>query len=645
MLTPLRRSQPGRAGRLATALAAALILGGSGGPVARAQAMLPRGDWVPSWELLYGGFRQVDDLALVAADSAWGLDRSAFVAGRDTRDQTSFVRWEAGVWRSAQIVNDVSLSRIAIVGSTGFAVGDGGAIFRLIGSSWQRYPSPTGSSLSSLDLAGPADGWAAGTRGTILYWDGGIWRPTAVPDALRLVDIRAVASAGGGRAYAMAASGEVLVNDGTGWQIDATAPRIRRPAAIAFSAEGRGLFLGAGAWELADGVWREAGPDDLVYHDAVWRGSTAYVLVGEKVYRYAALDWSPVELPTGSVVSGLAPGQDGFFALGTQGEVLRVRDGQAAESLWPQANPLEALDAVSDDFGWAGGLAVSAGMVGASDGPWRLAQAMPAGTRVTDLDLASEREGWAVGSAPGSPPEALAWRWDGAAWRAWPVEKTWDLYAVQAISEQEAWLTGSNVVARWDGSDWQQVEGAPFSARFGAFSMLRGGVEPEGWFGAEGEILHLADGLWTAQAIGEGYWVPRLVVSTANEGWAIARARSGTEADRLLRFDGQTWTPVELPIPEAIGLLDVDSPAPGTAWVLVDANGLLHWNGLTWEYHILSPLGASIEPRRVRALRLDPDKRDITVWLAGGRPAVARYRVVEPRQRVFVPLLGQAWRR
>ena len=208
MLTPLRRSQPGRAGRLATALAAALILGGSGGPVARAQAMLPRGDWVPSWELLYGGFRQVDDLALVAADSAWGLDRSAFVAGRDTRDQTSFVRWEAGVWRSAQIVNDVSLSRIAIVGSTGFAVGDGGAIFRLIGSSWLRYPSPTGSSLSSLDLAGPADGWAAGTRGTILYWDGGIWRPTAVPDALRLVDIRAVASAGGGRAYAMAASGD-----------------------------------------------------------------------------------------------------------------------------------------------------------------------------------------------------------------------------------------------------------------------------------------------------------------------------------------------------------------------------------------------------------------------------------------------------
>ena len=93
MLSPLRRTPLRRAWLPIVAFATAILVGSSGSPVVQAQAELPRGDWVPSWELLYGGFRQVDDLALSDAESAWGLDRSAFVAGRETRDQTSFVRW------------------------------------------------------------------------------------------------------------------------------------------------------------------------------------------------------------------------------------------------------------------------------------------------------------------------------------------------------------------------------------------------------------------------------------------------------------------------------------------------------------------------------------------------------------------------
>ncbi len=619
-------------------------------PTARAQQIdLPRGPWVPSWEVLYGGFRNLDDLAVTGPDEAWAVDRNAFVSGRETRDQTSFVRWQDGLWRSVQVVNDVGMSELEIVENVGFAVGDGGAIFRLIAGRWSRYPSPTGENLTSLHLVRRSEGWASGDRGTILRWDGGLWLPTALPIRYQTLDVPVVAGDGQGGAYALVVNGDLLrFVDGT-WQLVEGAPRILRANAIRFSDAGRGLFLGSGAWELADGSWEQVGSEDVSYRDVVWIGESAFVLVEDLVYRYQGRDWRVAPLPTGPRYAAIAADIDGILAIGTRGSISRLGlEQDRGDYLWPLADGLEAVDAISRNFAWAGGTSITHAMVGSVDGGWTAGPAAGYGTRVIDLDLASRDQGWAVGSQPVTdpelPPDAKVWRWDGQTWQDWEVEKSWRLYEVEVLSEQEAWLSGSNVVARWDGEDWQQVVSAPFTERFSALSMRSGGDNPEGWFGAEGEIYHMQGDIWTPQSIGEGFWVPRLVSTSEDEGWAIARHLEEQEPDRLLRFDGTRWEPVELPIPEGIGLIDVDASMPGQAWVLVDANGLLHWTGSQWEYHVLSPLGESIEPLRVRVVQMDPQRPDVSIWLAGRRPAIARYEVVEPRQSIFIPLLGQSWR-
>lgn len=638
-----------------TALVLVLLIGLAGGPLssqARSDAplqdpsALPRGPWVPSWEVLYGGFRQLEDFVVTGPDEAWGVDLSAFLDGRITRDQTAFVRWEGGIWRSAQIVNDLSLSELDMAGDTLFAVGNGGAILRLVGDRWQREPSPTGRDLRSLDLLSPVEGWAAGDRGTVLFWDGRSWSVSSLPAGFDFVDITAVAGDAPGHAYAAAADGRLLVYENGTWRHDETAPAFIRPVALAFHAPGAGILAGRGIHELKDGVWRSVGPEDLNYSSVAYLGSLAYMTVGGNLYYREGIDWLTADLENWSSYQRVVSIPGGVAALGQRGEIGRILAGEPGRVLRPVIDPIEAIDAVSADMAWAGGRSISAGFVGSRDGPWNQRQSLPLGSRVIDIDLASETEGWAVGSLPDSPPIAQVWRWDGSAWNSWPVEKTWELYEVQSLSEEEAWAAGRNVVARWDGQLWSQVEGTPFDASFAALSMLNGGPEPEGWFGAVGAIFHLKGETWTAEPTIPGFWIPRMVVPAAHEGWAIARDLAEEEADQLLRYDGEAWSPVSLPIRSDFdSLLDVDSPVAGTAWILVDSNGLLHWTGNSWEFHVLSPLGASIEPRRVRALQLDPEKRDITVWLAGGRPTIARYGVVEPTHILFVPLVAQGWRR
>jgi hypothetical protein len=644
-------------GWILRSLAAGLILslGLSGGPqrgLARSDAPQqgpltpPRGPWVPSWEVLYGGFRQLEDFVATGSDEGWGVDISAFVEGRDTRDQTAFVRWENGVWRSVQIVNDLSLPQLDIAGDTLFAVGNGGAILRLVGQRWEREPSPTGRNLRALDLVSPEEGWAVGDRGTVLRWDGQSWSVSDLPPGFDLVDITTVAGDAPGHAYATAADGRLLVYENGAWRHDGTAPSFDRPVEMVFRAPGEGMLAGRGIFELKDGVWRSAGPDNLNYSSVAYLGDLAYMTVGGNLYYRDGIDWLTADLENGSSYQRVVSTPGGVMALGQRGEIGRIREGQPGEILRPVIDPIEAIDAVSADMAWAGGLALSAGFVGARDGRWDQAQSLPIGGRVIDLDLASDTEGWAVGSLPDSPPIAQVWRWDGSIWKSWPVEKTWELYEVQSLGETEAWAAGRNVVARWDGESWSQVDGSPFDASFAALSMLSGGQEPEGWIGAVDAIYHLKGETWTAEPTIPGYWIPRMVVTAADDGWAIARDLASKAPDRLLRYDGVAWTPFSLPMASDVDfLLDVDSPVPGTAWILVDANGLLHWTGGNWEFHVLSPLGASIEPRRVRVLQLDPEKRDITVWLAGGRPTIARYGVVEPTHVIFVPLAAQDWMR
>jgi photosystem II stability/assembly factor-like uncharacterized protein len=65
-----------------------------------------------------------------------------------------------------------------MVSSTeGWAVGSGGAIIRWDGSNWSNVTSPTTQSLQWVFMVSATDGWAVGHGGTIIRWNGSNWLP------------------------------------------------------------------------------------------------------------------------------------------------------------------------------------------------------------------------------------------------------------------------------------------------------------------------------------------------------------------------------------------------------------------------------------------------------------------------------------
>jgi hypothetical protein len=331
---------------------------------------------------------------------------------------------------------------------------------------------------------------------------------------------------------------------------------------------------------------------------------------------------------------------DGVWALATDGTTLFVTGGRATYER-PAVTELLSLDVLAGGFGWAGGQSVTAGFVGAVDDVWSQAQDLPAGVTVGALDLVSTDYGWAVGQEPGDPPQARVWRWDGTRWQDGFIDKTWEISDVQMLDRDEGWAGHGNVLIRWDGSVWRAVQGGPQEAAYGGLSVLRGGTDPEGWFGAYGEIYHLVNGEWQWQPLSD-YSAARLLVEDievpdATEGWAVTE-------HALYRYDGQSWQKEALPTRADAVFYDVDAPGKGNAWVLVEPDGLFHWTGFAWEFHSLAPMGDAFRPVRLRALQLVPGQPSTDVWLVGKSPSIGRYRVVTPVGTVHLPYLARGHR-
>ena len=621
-----------RTGLLAVGALAVSMLGA---PPAAGQPA-PRGPWVPSWHVAYGGFLQTDDLAAVGPGEAWGLDLTT-IDDQATRFQTAFVHLENGVWRAAQVADDVRLSALAMASAQlGFAVGARGVIFRFHGGTWRPEPSPTTRDLVDVAFASPAEAWAVGNVGTILRWDGGRWSVAASPVAA--VNLTAVAAPAPGQAWATTLAGDLLqLEDGT-WRL-AQAPHLERPTDVAFARPDRGLAVGRGVIELRDGLWRQVGDPTVSYRAVAWAGETAYLVRADRLVRYAGgafneVPFAPSPFDLAAVrFDRVRSGPGGAWGLAANGSTVWIASGLATY-VRPafQADPetrLAAIDMTTPERGWAGGHSLTAGFVGAEAGVWTESFALPPGSAVQDIDLTSDADGWAVGLVPGNPPEARMWRRLGGGWVEWPIEKTWRVRDLDMLGADDGWASGDNVVVRWDGAAWSQVPGVPSGAWADALSMLRGGADPEGWFGALGAVYHLSGGAWERQELPGPGRVWALEMAAADEGWAATEAA-------LYRYDGARWADARLPKSARSRVLDVDARGPGNAWVLVEPDGLFHWTGAGWEHHSLTPMGANSRPVRLRVVAPDPAGAATDVWIVGAPPTIARYRVVEPVARLYL---------
>jgi hypothetical protein len=606
---------------------------------------------IPRWTLHFGGFRSLQDLSALPGGEAWGIDaiETSLAPGRQT--QTAFVHVHQGIWRAARFVEGQRLRALDLTGpSFGLAVGDEGAAWRFDGQRWRDIgPAPSqGEDLGSIDMVDATTGWATGRGGTILRWDGQDWQPEAAPFEIDGSEIVEVAAFGGGQAWAITRAGHVLRRDERGWSVDSAAPESRGWQNMAFRTAEHGILAGRSLFELRDGAWRPIGEPDVRYRSPVWLGETALLLADDRPVRYRDGVFSPVEWMPGPLGDNLglrvqrwlkAVSPTEAWAFGAANSVTRVPLAGEGAWLWPAIDELETVDALPEGLGWAGGATLTHGLVGGGlTGAWANLVPQAPGTTISDVDLLSLDEGWAVGRfvPPGDPlgAEGRMWRWDGEAWRDHPINKLWGMRRVQMLSESEGWASGDNVVVRWDGERWNQVAGAPPEAAQGDLSVVRGGEQPLGFFGAQGKVFRLSGDTWDMWTLPVAELVQAVAAPAADEAWALTRTR-------LYRFDGQDWTDVTPRMSPLSVLSDAEALGPANLWLLTEPSGLLHWDGTRWTEHDLAPLGYLSTPFRLRALRLAPEGPSTDIWLVGEPAMVARYHLSPVFTRIALPWLSR----
>jgi len=613
----------------------------------------PTGTVIRSWDVSYGGFRALSGMGGTTASGGrmFGLDPSRTGPSGRARDRTAIVSIEPDLVRVEQSVSDALLQALDLAdGRFGFAVGLRGAIARYQGARWLTTEPVTDVALNAVDLVGRTAGWAVGQRGTILRWDGWEWAPEPLPVRFGSENLTGVAALSPQTAWAVTDRGSILVRDAGGWRQVEDAPASEKLLTVAFRDPDLGVAAGDGVLVYEGGAWRSAEAPDAWFTEVAWTADGAYLLGDERAYRLQGnrvvpLTAGPAPIDLGGLLlSGLAPAPGSAppthaVAATRDGRLVRLSGGELAYD-WPPVWSLTSLAVISDSLAFAGGVALTAGMVGASPlGAWTDSVEMPAGAVVQDMDMADRTLGWAVGERDiGGATEARVWRWQDGRWAGFTVEKTWRLHRVQVIDAVDAWATGNGVVARWDGTTWSPVPGAPPDATLGGLAMVEGGEEPAGWhgyFGGNGEIFSLREGEWSSQALEPpDAGIVHAIAAPAMDGaWAIT-------SSALYRNTGEGWSEVDVPlVGRGAELIDIAASAIDDVWLLATPAGLLNWDGAGWTRHDIEPLGPDIEWHRLRVLRPVPGGPEVDAWLAGNPPTVARFRIARPTHWLAFPWL------
>ncbi len=238
------------------------------------------------------------DVTPAPGASPGSLDSAALAVGADG----SVARYKPGRgWQrefllsSSGSVNKASLRGVAWPERrTAYAVGDVGAMWQWNAADelWVQDPGvPIGFEGHLLDIAfepgNPDRGYAVGKNGVLLSF-GKSWDPTSVPAGFESASLTSIAFAGS--QAIVAAGGDLLVNDGGAWRVDASAHALLESV----RSGNPQLFAIAG---LPDGGAVAAGRDIVIERDSAsspWRFSSQPLLGSTAIAAAAVRDGGSV---------------------------------------------------------------------------------------------------------------------------------------------------------------------------------------------------------------------------------------------------------------------------------------------------------------------------------------------------------------
>jgi hypothetical protein len=235
--------------------------------------------------------------------------------------------------------------------------------------------------------------------------------------------------------------------------------------------------------------------------------------------------------------------------------------------------PLNAITAISASNVWTVGQDSGSPQINHWNGSSWSQSSLPSGPcsvfeadcALTGVSADSASDMIAVGegtipTSSGWTTEALAYRWNGAAWSQLTVPSgvTYDeMEHVQAFSPTDAWAVGVGSSAttdvtvatalNWNGSSWTQVATPVSTDEDLSVNAISGDSASDIWV--------------VGQTVTPGY-----------------RNRQFTSV--IMHYNGSSWT--QMTSPDNSGLTDVDAVSPTDAWAIAADGSVLNWNGSAW---------------------------------------------------------------
>ena len=580
----------------------------------------------------------------------------------DSTNQGLALFWDGSRWRQTLIPAGAgTLAAVSIVTTNDvWAVGTNATIIHWDGTSWVTATIPATADYSKIFsvfmLPGSLDGWAVGRKYAggpiILRWSGawptGVWSEVAPPAGA--ADLRAVALSSPTQGWAVGTGGTIIRWDGAGWTLLAPSPTTSGLLSLSVVSATDAWAVGNSStiihWNGASWTGPMGAPTISIDYHAIHMISASYGWIAGNLnnnegllLRWDGIAWSPVRSYVTVNLNGIS-----FISGGALG--VSVGDAETiiywnGSSWFAQTSPtfinINDVYLVSSNDGWAVG---RNGTIFRWNGQsWNYYQTLPSsGVSLNGLFMRTSTDAWAVGNATNrfNPPTIL--RWNGVTWSVVTppgVALGQNLTDVFMLSATEGWAVGTGAAGasapalKWDGTLWASVPSGytpPAGVRSGLLSvnML---TSSDGWavgFNATGPLIVHWNGLaWSPVTAPPGIAGLRSVhfLSPSN-GWAVGNTGTGGQAT-IIHWDGSQWTRVSAP---PGNLTSVYMVSANDGWAVgqnatAPLSLIVHWDGLTWDIVGTAPIPSSMSV----TLRSVFMVASLDGWIVGDRGLILHY--------------------
>lgn len=476
---------------------------------------------------------------------------------------------EGWCWMPAGVQGNDLLDAWATSPTTGWAVGTLGTILHWDGVRWSREQSPTDARLRSIHAGPGGDLWAAGDRGTILRRHGGTWAFAPSPGDEDVLQIAATWS----DELWVATPAHVLRWSGGAWQ------QVWHETARLWS-------TGPGdVWAIASGKvlrWDGAlfqpmpGPEGA---ERIGGRTPGHPLVSsyDRLFRWSGTGFEQLfESPSWqrSRIVDIREDVDGepwFLSYSPGSSVRGLHRAEGSE--WPEVwreydSPDEPgpadLRVVMPTGGGTVFLLGDEGRTLRWDGTSGNEAIRPWG-RVVELLALPQGQLWSLIGTTGM--YNLGYRWDGAGWERTELDTGDESSSLAGTAPNDVWALQVEAPIHWGGSGWSPRGERGFAALFAIAAN-------EVWAVGSGGAAARWDGTtWHRVSTGTQLDLRALWGSRSNDLWAGGKT--------LLHWDGGTWSvaPGIDPV-ERIDVRRIAGSGPSDLWAVGDE--IRHWNGIRW---------------------------------------------------------------